>query len=292
MHMEEEPKVDAHFPAVAHTLTLQMDGQGEWKIINDDYTDEFKDAFGTNVDWNSLIQSFPEEIAKEKAEPKRLPPAHPGVTSTVVSSGSTVPNGTTGPYYISYNRSGAASYALSHTNNSGDSVRTQNYNPLFYAYPGNDCADYVSQCLWAGFGGSDSSYGIQVHVYPMITSPEGAVYPWYADSATDGSTMWINAYSLINDATSNYSNGYYGVQMYTESVNSVALGDVVLDSSGAGHVEIVTNVSGAPDWGTIFVSSHTNNRYNAPLSTPYPNTKSRLRVSFYRVSAYLHPPAY
>jgi len=288
-HMCAAPSVEAHFPAVTHTLTLEMNPQGFWVIADDEYDDEFKDAYGDHVDWTNLIQSIPYQVARLKSEPITTPPEHPTVTNVVVAPGSRPQISTNMPYYISYNRSAAANYALTYTNNSGDSISTQNYNPLFYAYSGNDCADYVSQCLWAGFGGSNSSYGIQAHAYPMITASEGAVYPWYADSAPDGSAMWINAYSLINDAKSNYNNSYYGVQMYVESVSSVALGDVVLDSSGAGHVEIVTSLGSTPSWSNICISSHTNNRYNVPLSQLY-SPSQYTNVTFYRVSAYLHPP--
>ncbi|WP_368662637.1 amidase domain-containing protein [Alicyclobacillus sendaiensis] len=74
-------------------------------------------------------------------------------------------------------------------------------------------------------------------------------------------------------------------------MSSVALGDVVLDSSGAGHVEIVTNVGTTPSLSTIYISSHTNNRYNVPLSQLYSPTQASSYLTFYRVSAYLHPPA-
>ena len=76
MHMESVSGT-AYYPGVTHRLELEKNAQGEWIVTRDEYSDEFTEAYGPNVDWKSLIQSLPGEIAKEKAEGKAQASGHP-----------------------------------------------------------------------------------------------------------------------------------------------------------------------------------------------------------------------
>ncbi|WP_169793485.1 hypothetical protein, partial [Alicyclobacillus sendaiensis] len=86
-HMTASPAVLANFPGVVHQLTLQQDATGAWKVADDDYTDEFKQDVGSNVDWNKLIESLPGEIAREKSQPVTQPPPRSGLLNATTSPG-------------------------------------------------------------------------------------------------------------------------------------------------------------------------------------------------------------
>lgn len=86
-HMTASPAVLANFPGVVHRLTLQQDATGAWKVADDDYTDEFKQDVGSNVDWKKLIESLPGDIAREKSQAVTQPPPRSGLTNFTGSPG-------------------------------------------------------------------------------------------------------------------------------------------------------------------------------------------------------------
>ena len=88
---------------------------------------------------------------------------------------------------IAYNAAAAATYAR---------IYAMNYNSNFpsYASQGGDCANFASQCIWAGFGGSNHSTAISERQYPMDSS---GTYKWYP-----GTQSWAGVFSMVN-----YANG-------------------------------------------------------------------------------------
>lgn len=61
-----------------------------------------------------------------------------------------------------YNASNAVNYALTYTSVSDDgtSLGASNYKNVNFKYGGEDCQRFVSQCIWAGFGGSNDLQSI------------------------------------------------------------------------------------------------------------------------------------
>ncbi len=112
-------------------------------------------------------------------------------------------NGTTIDY-IPYNRAYASAYALiySHTNtSSGTGIGTDdhdyyNSNFLNFDFSGaGDCANFASQCLWAGFEGSDRSEDVSSGRLPMDTT--GTVQ-WYCKSSSNRNGNWCYASQLMS----------------------------------------------------------------------------------------------
>lgn len=73
------------------------------------------------------------------------------------------------------------------------------YNPLFKSYAPNDCADFVSQSIWAEFGGENTATAINGHYSPMRDNTGGT--NWWADaSSTDTDYFWTYVPNLIDGA--------------------------------------------------------------------------------------------
>lgn len=98
---------------------------------------------------------------------------------------------------IAYNGEDAAAYAYTYSRRSADQPRTEFYNAQFtgYAGEGGDCMNFASQCMWAGFGGSQDSGAITYHGIPMDN--EGA-NQWFGRPASGGKInhSWISCQSF------------------------------------------------------------------------------------------------
>ncbi len=153
---------------------------------------------------------------------------------------------------VSYSPANAVSYALSYTVPiSGSSANTNGYNRQYknYAGYGGDCANFISQCLYAGG-------------YPMTTS---GTYVWYYDdngtSCTNSShtsnaqgdwsshsctyddsasASWAGTTSQRTALVNLYGASLYGPNTYTNT--SVYLGNLLYTQNG-GHVYICTDAS-------------------------------------------------
>lgn len=127
-------------------------------------------------------------------------------------------------------------------------------NPRYFDFEilGGDCTNFVSQVLIAG--SSIMNY----------TRDLG----WYYISANNRSPSWTNANFLYNFLTTNRVLGPFA---YEVNVDRIEVGDIVQlffsDSFVFDHSLIITTISEPRDYSNIFISSHTKNRYNLPLST-------------------------
>ena len=151
---------------------------------------------------------------------------------------------------------------------------------------GGDCTNFVSQCVWAGYGGyvegSTSATATQNNIrnqYRMTSS-------WYGGTG-GGSPAWESVQGFWNYMTTNtgygpkatgYNNGYVYTNIAPLTIN---YGDVLqFNSSGSGdyaHSVYVTYTSSATDqYSEILVSAHTNDVYNAPL-TNYTSSRRYMR---------------
>lgn len=62
-----------------------------------------------------------------------------------------------GEFTITYDRKKAVDYANKWTSEgTGNNGSSYNSTQFKYFKEGNDCQNYVSQCIWAGFGGTTS----------------------------------------------------------------------------------------------------------------------------------------
>ena len=129
-------------------------------------------------------------------------------------------------------------------------------NPLFtdFAGQGGDCTNFVSQCIFAGCG-------------VMNDTP---TYGWYYRSESDRAPAWTGVEALrdflVGIPEFSIANG--GVGPYAREVSSpseILSGDVIQLADRSGdfyHTLFVSRVSRDG----IFVSAHTNDALNRPLS--------------------------
>lgn len=95
---------------------------------------------------------------------------------------------------IYYSGANAAAYAYTYSRLAADTARGDFYNPQFksYAGQGGDCMNFASQCLWAGFGGSQAEADITQSRLPMDTDGESRWYSSGALSDTEDTLSWIS----------------------------------------------------------------------------------------------------
>ena len=165
------------------------------------------------------------------------------------------------------------------------------YNPLFFSYD-SDCTNFVSQCIWRGYGGQNSENPIENHDLPMIDDEDAIT--WWCDS--EGTGTWNNKYcwtgvsDFLYMIVKNYSENKVGLQGYRGYMSDVLIGDIVKIRSDS-HVYIISNIKDydhdyTPDWNEIYVSAHTTDREDERLSDLFP---SYSYVYFYLNIAFKDP---
>lgn len=150
---------------------------------------------------------------------------------TIEPSQTTKDNSTTlKTYRANYYPSSAVSYALDWTDNSGSMTDTSPYNNTVYkSYNPNDCANFVSQCLYAGGLYTDNT--------------------WYSNFLNWSPDAWINVEALhdylFNSAYSINTQILSYPSSVTSYINSIYTGDIVFyynyNQSKFDHVTIVTS---------------------------------------------------
>lgn len=94
---------------------------------------------------------------------------------------------------IPYNGANAAAYAYTYSRLTAEAQKPEYYNPKFvnYAGRGGDCMNFASQCMWAGFGGSETTAAISGCSLPMDTSGSSL---WFGRAAEKNkiNESWIS----------------------------------------------------------------------------------------------------
>lgn len=159
----------------------------------------------------------------------------------------------------SYNTSAGVNYALNHA---------ESRNTYFYYVPQNDCTNFVSQCLWAAYGGYNSGISSRVRMSDN----------WYAGSG-GGSPAWESVNGLWNQVVTNYpgsgpnGTGYNNNAPYYDfAPGRIYLGEILqfrnIDSSNEYTHSVYVTSSGNTNnnyYNEILVSQHTDNWKNRNL---------------------------
>lgn len=153
-----------------------------------------------------------------------------------------------------YNRTNVLSYAATYAVVPNPAY--QDFSPGLCSYCGGDCTNFLSQCFLAGgwpqiFGSSSS---LSTWWYGKSTNPAGY--------RTGFSGVWVSAMKT----------GFFLKKLTTRvtrvtTLSSLQLADgvqLVGSTGNAYHSLVVTQISTT---GNVFLSCHTSNRYNAPIST-------------------------
>lgn len=255
---------------IYHEITLSQNN-GNWRIEDDKYSDELKELYPVGTDFDDVISKLSTSTSDINNK---------NITSTNQSANLVEPPIqyiVPGDYYAYYDRTKAVNYALSWTSEgTGTSGTSYNNGQFKYFSSGNDCQNYVSQSIWAGFGGTSSS----PTAYPMNS------IDWWANTSNTSYSQdyggvyrwnWVNTGDFFTYITNNYSNNYYyGPQGYsTTSTSSIQVGDYVYVP---GHVLFVTRIddnngNGTTEYNEIYISAHTNNHKNYNLASLYGSTQ-------------------
>lgn len=189
---------------------------------------------------------------------------------------------------ILYRGSDAAAYAYTYARPDADPDREGFYNPLFKAYAGNggDCMNFTSQCLWAGFGGSETAEAVDGHAAPMDTA---GLSTWYGRTAAEGTRdediySWISCssfrkYLMDGETRTNLLEepGLYAtvLDLGTGGVSGVTPEELIgaaahVNGSGGlySHAVILTDAKGLSR-GEIWFCSHTADITNIKLGDYY-----------------------
>lgn len=249
-----------------HTLTLVKE-KACWKIVNDHYQDEYQWVWPKGTDFEKQLASLPQTLST--LESKTITPRNDMVQAGEIGIQSSV---------VSYNRSNAAWYATTYTDDSGTYSSTP-YNPNFIAYATTDCQNFMSQCVWYGFGGVNMPENINAHSLPMVDNIPGAT-SWWA-SKYGALDSWANVPAFYNMILDNQQNNKIGVHGSAGQLAQTMVGDYMEIPDNGGHVWIVSQIdnvhpNGYTDYDEIHISSHSKNRRNHLFCDLYPTPPSGL----------------
>ena len=243
-----------------HIITLRETPTG-WLIQEDQYEDELSKqlSFMTVSDIKSIID---ENHNKD-------------LQINNYSSGPSINEGTrflsNNPMLENktYNGSDAASYADDHTS---DLPGSSTYNTNWYKTEESDCANFVSQAIYAGEGktppdASGMGNDYQTDWYYVFNNPMG-------NQNGSGSLAWIRVQEKFNFITGNTNKigpyGYLAMQGYSTYCD-IGIGGVVqlYDVNGNriwDHEGIVVQINDCWSMSQVLVDAHTTNRKHYPLS--------------------------
>lgn len=150
----------------------------------------------------------------------------------------------------SYNRWAAVSYARQHASADRGPDNNYAYNPSYKSY-GNDCANFVSQCLRAG-GWQDTGWFYY------------SDYNWFNNSGGFGyhqsTWSWFNATDLL------WFSYYSGRGYFINSWSQAQPGDIAfVNWDGSFPPTHAVIISAVDAWGNIYLAQHSNNRLDKPL---------------------------
>lgn len=148
-------------------------------------------------------------------------------------------------------------------------------NPYFYS-TGNDCTNFVSQCIWAAYGGWSSTMSAETMQNNISNKVRMVPNIWQAGSG-GGTSNWENVDSLWSYVTGNQGNGpkatgYNDGGWYTGVLPiDISTGDVLQKSSDGKDyfhsVYVVSTPGGSdPTYNLIYVAQHTGNFTSRKLS--------------------------
>ncbi len=165
-----------------------------------------------------------------------------------------------------YNEDNATAYAYTYTTSIASNTPEDFYNENFFSYASVDCMNFVSQCIWAGFGGNNTTSSIQDRGIPMDNvgsnkwyGGAGNTYPikyWascsnfrsYAANSLNATETGLLVVSGDISSTEDFSN-------YQNSLLGAVLHGPGSDSS-YGHAVIITDVNGT-DREDVYYCGHT-----------------------------------
>ena len=185
---------------------------------------------------------------------------------------------------IAYDRRNAANYALTYST-STDTGSTPEFKNNLFNWFGADCMNFASQCVWAGFGGSNSAAAIQSGYGMDKVGTNSGNTAWWCN-ATTGTNSWASCRNfrlyIQNSAASSEKGILASLTPY--AYNSDTIGTSAEDLIGSvlhvkgyssgkpvagGHAVIVNNATGTKR-SEVYYCSYNNCAKNKKLSLGFP----------------------
>lgn len=266
------------FAETIYTVDL-IKVDGKWLIADVYDNDWFDDTYKASADTFSATAAMEdfETVQSIDACDIHLIEDEPGVRATA-------------SYQIPYNADSATAYAYTYTRQTGTGNWQEYYNQDFtdFRADGGDCMNFASQCMWAGFSGSQTRSGIDAHNAPMDSAGTTAEYKWYSCSKdyyssrlanSTGSWRSCSAFRTYIDNSNTSSD--IGLKCNTANVASganfsgvttTALKGAVCHVTGSdadyGHAIVLTDVNGLAR-NQIYLCAHSTDRKFVKLGDYY-----------------------
>lgn len=227
-----------------YKISLLEDGS-KWQVVEIFSDDEFDEQYyEQEFDIEKLLEALSKPVQN--------------IIDSNINSPDTIHSISSLPF-TSYNASSAASYAYTYA---------ENYNSKFESFS-SDCQNFASQCVWFGFGGSNTTIDISNGAWPMTSI-------WYQkgpDQTTSNAWYNVDGFAdMIESSESNVS-GPYGI--INSGISTARVGDILQYNSSSNPsdyvhsyiVYSVTGTEGSRTFSDIYVCAHTTDRKNIQLST-------------------------
>ncbi len=226
-----------------HIFTLH-NKKGQWVIYKDEYQDELSEEM-TQLSKEEIKKIVDQNYVDDLNQRLQMPSA---TTSQLTA---------TTPDPLPYSATQAINYADAHVTSTCYPNYGCNYNTAYYVTLSQDCANFVSQALYAGEGKTPpdtSGMGIN----------GGYETDWYYVWNNSGSHAWIAVQNQMDFIRYNTSKiGPYGV--LTAFANAKA-GDPVYISQNSTHDHEGIIIAKGSDLSHTTIDAHTNDRKHYPLS--------------------------
>jgi hypothetical protein len=273
------------FLSLLHEVYLYKH-HNKWLVVDITTNDGF-DVIHKNEDFDAdtEIADFLESYTYEsKGE----------TTDLNLDNGSTVQSTVLSNRY--YSPTNARNYAYTYTTQNSNNTQSF-YNPLYpnYAGSGGDCVNFVSQCIYAGFYGSNDSTSINDNAFPQDTvGTSDADTKWYSNPSSIYWAWTHNTYLYDYFENSNSTTGtrvVATINSYTGSssitVPSNLVGSIMQVPGTAGqyqHAIIITDDYGSAR-NNIYYCGHTGDAKNICLGDSWPNANIRVIMPTYASEA-------
>lgn len=283
------PELDEPSAAGDHYVVEFLKTNAGWTIVN--MTVEFLEAYGVEPETFDLQASI-----RAADEAFRQP-------VIVAPSESVEPQSITTHGY-SYNKNTAIAYSMVYTtskNNEGyDPDPTRDYEEFqnltaFWTYTGDggNCQNYVSQCLYAGLGGSNTASKVEAGIPPMDRS---GYYQWYWMDDKNRAPSWTAADDFYEYADASFDKSNRDETGLRGSLKEISAGsnfsaadattyqlygsilEVFRDgSSSPYHAILIVNANGFERDQVLF-NGNTPMRKSWPVGSNYPSERLALII--------------
>ena len=284
--------------ALSEDFEIFLIKHGEKWFVFDMFCDDGFDSIYRKTDFDAItaINEFANIYKNRPITTEVMPISSEGQNNDISSQGAV--------YYtqsISYNRDNAVNYAYTYSK-SGEYSFPGYYNANFLRIHTNygwkysaDCMNFVSQCFYAGFYGSNDTASIDGGNFPQDIDGSTASSRWYAKptstywawtavtpfnnyiqtcaSSTSGTRMTALQYSFPEAPDENAD----GFTFSTPYSLKGALAEVTGSEGPYGHAVLITTENGK-NRDQLYYTAHTSDAKHILFSISYPSCPVRIII--------------